>query len=199
MAGTDASGSRTVWTRQVPSVADELERGVTYRARAEYVRIKNDTIADYYLGLYRWLAQGCKRRGLLRGDAEDPMPIWVALTPGTRLGAVEGTVSLTLEVPASELTVLDYEKWGYRVNGWYLPRDREDERRFNDELARLGIGDESSLVLGEKGNFYPAQRMAILRSWDRLFDDGPNQSDEHNVGVLWQIRREWVREIERYD
>ena len=42
----------TCWTRQVPQVMEEIERTGRYVVREEYVRAKNDTISDYYLGLH---------------------------------------------------------------------------------------------------------------------------------------------------
>lgn len=189
---------RTVWTRQVPQVEDELKRSGRYIVREEYVRAKNDTISDYYLELYRWLAAGCRRRGLASMPSDAMLPIWVALTPGTRLGKVEGAISLTLSVPEENLLVIDYNKWGYRVNDWYVPESPEDERAFNLELARLGIANEAALVMGSQGNFYPAQKSKICRSWERIFDEGPAEDDEQNVGVLWEIRSEWAKDIEHY-
>lgn len=191
--------TRRVWTRQVPQVLDEIDRTGRYVVRDEYVRIKNDSIADYYLELYHWLTDGCRRRGLARIPEGATLPVWLSVTESQRLGAVEGTVSLTLDVPTEDLLVLDYDKWGYRVNHWYLPRDREDEASFDEEMRRLGISSEASLITTEKGNFYPAQRSRIVRSWERLFEDGPNADDEHNVGIAWEIRREWVVGVERYD
>lgn len=43
--------TKTMWTRQVPEVWEELKTKGTYRVKEEYIRRKNDTIADYYLEL----------------------------------------------------------------------------------------------------------------------------------------------------
>lgn len=110
---------------------------------------------------------------------------------------VEGTVSLTLAVPRDHLFVLDYDKWGYRVNDWYVPSDEADEQRHNEELARMGVTNESLLFTSEKGNFYPALRRKIEASWQRVFSSA-NEDMEKNVGTIWEIRKEWVVDVERW-
>lgn len=184
------------WTRQDAAVMDELERTGHYQVREEYVRIKNGSISDYYLGLYHWLTQGCRSRVAMPPDAT--LPIWLALTEAQKLGAAPGCVTLELEVPEESLFVLDYDLWGYRVNNWYIPRDPADERAHNDELARMGIANEALLVMGEQGNYYPQLRTKLTRSWERVFE-GPNEDMDHNVGVIWEIRPEWVRDVVRYE
>lgn len=193
----DAGTTRT-WTRQVAQVMDEIEQTGRYLVREEYVRAKSDSIADYYLELYRWLTNKCRQHAVADIPADATLPIWLSMTEGQRLPAAAGTVSLTLDVPNENLFVLDYERWGYRVNDWYLPADQADEEAFKAELARVGIGSEASLITSDKGNFYPHLKQKMTRSWDRLFD-GANPDMEHNVGVVWEIRPEWVVGVERYE
>lgn len=185
------------WTRQVPEVWDEIQKTGRYMVKEEYVRTKNGDISDYYLAMYRWLSHGCQSRVADFPEGAD-LPIWLALTENQRLGAVENAISLTLEVPRSSLFVLDYDRWGYRLNNWYVPTDAEDERRHNEELERMGIGNEAALIDSQKGNFYPALKTKIIRSWDRVFEH-PNPDMNLNVGIIWEIRPEWVKEVEFYD
>ncbi len=189
-----AAGLVVCWTRQVPEVVDELERTGRYVVREEYVRAKNGTISDYYLELYRWYTAGCRRRMRLPNDAD--LPIWLALSASQRLGPAEETVTLELAVPRDELFVMDYDLWGYRVNDWYVPLDEADERSHNVELERLGIGNEALLFTSDKGNFYPLMKSKIKASWERVF--AANADPEKNVGTIWEIRREWVRRVERH-
>lgn len=184
----------TCWTRQVPQVLEEIETTGRYVVREEYIRAKNDTISDYYLELYRWYTRECRRLVSIPDDAD--LPIWLALTQLGRLGMVEGTVSLTLAVPRESLFVLDYDKWGYRVNDWYVPQDEADERRHNEELRRMGITNEALLFTSDKGNFYPALKRQIESSWRRVFV--ANDDMEKNVGTVWEIKREWVVDVERW-
>lgn len=184
------------WTRQVPQVWDEICDTGTYRVLEEYVRAKNMDISDYYISLYRWLTD-CARRYIEDIPEDAQFPVWLAMTEAQRLGAAPGMISLTLEIPRERVFLIDYDKWGYIVNHFYLPKDAEDERRHNEELKMMGIGNEAQLIATDKGNFYPALKQKILRSWNRLFD-GPNANMDNNVGVIWEIKPEWVVEVERY-
>ena len=120
------------------------------------------------------------------------------MTEAQRLAPAPGTISLTLDVPEEALMLIDYDRWGYRVNHWYVPRDAEDERRHNEELERYGISNEASLISGEAGNFYPMLKRKIQASWQRVVER-PNEQMDMNVGVVWEILPEWVVDVEFYD
>lgn len=184
------------WTRQVPQVWDELQTTGRYLVREEYVRAKNLEISDYYIGLYRWLTEMLRGKVAMSVDAK--FPVWLALTEEQRLPLAPNTISLTLEIPDEYVYVLDYDKWGYRVNLWYVPLDAADEARHNEELARLGIGNEASIISGELGNYYPALKRKIEASWQRVLA-GPNERMDLNVGCVWELRPEWVKEVEFFE
>ena len=118
-------------------------------------------------------------------------PVWVSLSRESMLQLVEGSVVLTLKVPEEALLITDVERWGYRVNQWYIPLDQEDERRHNSELERYGIASESAIIDSDKGNFYPLLRRKIVDSWERLFTCPPRCGDMAQ-GTLWELRREWT-------
>lgn len=186
----------TAWTRQDRSVWEELQTCGCYYAREDYVRAKNGAISDYYLEAYRWFTR--ESRKYIKVPDNISIPIWLAVTPESRLPPAAGTVSLTLQIPADHVLVVDYNKWGYRVNDWYVPLDAEDEARHNAELQRCGIGNEALLILSDKGIYYPQLRQKIIRSWERIFT--PSSADpSNNVGTVWMLRREWVQEVEHYD
>lgn len=184
------------WTRQVPQVWEEIQTTGRYLVLEEYVRAKNQEISDYYIELYRWFTEEARSR--VNMPAEAKFPVWLSLTQEQRLGPAPNTISLTLDIPDDCLVIVDYDKWGYRVNHWYVPKDAEDERAHDEELKRFGIGNEASLITGEQGNFYPALKRKIQASWSRVFD-APNPRMDLNVGVVWEIRPEWVVEVEDYN
>ena len=180
---------KMVWTRQHPAVLEELERCGRYVATEEAIRLKNGDMADFYLKLYRWYArQG--ERFVPRPDGVE-FPVWVSLSRESMLQLVEGSVVLTLRVPEEALLITDVERWGYRVNQWYIPLDQEDERRHNSELERYGIASESAIIDSDKGNFYPLLRRKIVDSWERLFTCPPRCGDMAQA-ALWELRREWT-------
>ena len=185
------------WTRQVSQVWDELQSTGRYIVREEYVREKNLTISDYYIELYHWLTEIC-RPSVKNMPPEAKFPVWLALTDAQRLAPASGTISLTLDVPEESIKIIDYDRWGYRVNHWYVPRDAADEAAFNKELEHFGIGNEAALITGELGNHYPALKRKIQASWQRALD-APNPRMDLNVGVVWEILPEWVVEVEVYE
>lgn len=157
--------------------------------------MKNREISAYYLEVYRWFTR--ESRKYIRIPEELTIPIWLAVTPDSRLPAAEGTVSLTLDIPADQVLTVDYDRWGYRINDWYVPLDEEDEAIHNAELKRCGIGNEALLILSDKGLYYPHLRQKIIRSWERIFTPASTEPSCH-VGTVWELRREWVQEVEYY-
>ncbi len=183
-----------LWTRQHSNVLKELKVKGVYRVRREHILQKNGSISDYYLKLYDWYVRHAERIVPRPEGAE--YPIWLSASSDTMLQPVEDTVLLSLEVDKKYVVITDFDKWGYVVNYWYVPLDKEDELMHENELARYGIKDESALYMGHKGNFYPLLRKKVINSWNRIFevcDDGTCMTQ----ATLWEIRKEWV--VETYE
>ena len=187
------NGYYTVYTRQSKKVLEELEKTGVYRVKEEYIRMKNDSISEYYLKLYRWFAERCRERiDVPQGCS---FPIWLSMHDEYRLRNTEDTVCFTLRIPREKVHVISEYAWGFRVNYMYVPLNLEDERAFNEELKRYGIENEMALVTEAFGNYYPMLKKRIIASWDRVFELEPNSpSDE--LGVCFEIQREWIQNIE---
>lgn len=181
-----------LWTRQNKNILEELEEDSVYRVKKEYILEKMDTISDYYLNLYEWYARNAA--GIVSKPEGAEYPIWLSTTSDMMLQPIDGTVVLEIEVDREKAIFTDLNKWGYVVNYFYLPTDPEDEERHNKELERFGIGDESSLIMGDKGNFYPLLKNKIMKSWERLFEPFDEKSTVSQA-TLWEIRKEWVVDI----
>lgn len=184
-----------LWTRQHVSVWDEILRKGSYFAKKEHIELKNDSISEYYLELYHWYIKRAEK--IVSRESREHYPIWASTSYKNRLHVVEDTFLIELEVPEDRVVVTDFDKWGYVVNYWYVPRDKKDEKEHNEELQKLGIGDESEIVMGHKGNFYPLLRDKILKSWDRIFE-----IEDHHLAMtqatLWEIKKEWVIKVENH-
>ena len=102
---------------------------------------------------------------------------------------------LTLRIPGEKVYVISEYAWGFRVNYMYVPINLEDERAFNEELKRYGIENEMALVTESLGNYYPMLKKRIISSWDRVFELEPN-SPADELGVCFEIQREWIENIE---
>lgn len=185
----------TLWTRQVPEVWEELEKTGVYRVKEEYIRIKNGSIAGFYLDLYRWYTSEARKH--IEIPQELKYPIWLCVTEETMLQPVENTIILKLEVPKENVTIANMEAWGYVVNYWYVPLNDDDAKKHAAELKRYGINEEDTLISSSKGNFYPTLKRKILSSWGRVFTMPPaNENDA--VATIWEIKREWVKEVRHY-
>ena len=182
----------TLWTRQVPDVWETLCREEVYQVKEEYIRLKNDTMADYYLDLYRWYTRTARRWIALGEDQQ--YPIWLSLDGQDRLQLVENTVLLKVVAPKDKVLLCNMDAWGYRVNYWYVPKDEADEQAHIRELSRNGIASDDELISTAKGNFYPLLRDKIKKSWERVFtmtDVPPQQLS----ATMWELRKEWVEEV----
>lgn len=183
------------WTRQNALVLKELEANGNFICREQFLRAKSDTISDYYIKAYRWLTNQARSRVSIPEDLY--LPIWLAMTPSARLPQAPGEVSLTLEVPDENLFIMDYNKWGYVLNYMYVPLDDDDERAHDAKLAAAGIVNEAALIMdANKGNMFPQFKQEILRSWPRCCT--PSDDMEENVGCVWEVKKEWILEVEEF-
>lgn len=185
-----------MWTRQVPGVLEELEQCGTYICRKEYIRKKNGSMSEYYLKLYEWYTKEASKYIEIPGKYA--YPIWMSLYEETMLQPVGGTVILKTEIPEDQYVICNMESWGYRVNYWYIPLDREDMMSHEQELKKYGIRNEEDLILTDKGNFYPLLRRKIQDSWSRVFTVRPSSPFE-TAATVWELKREWVREVRKYE
>ena len=76
------------------------------------------------------------------------------------LQPTEHAIIFEVEIPEGEYLICNFDKWGYRVNYFYVPLDEADEKAHMEELKKYGIASEDSLVTTSKGNFYPLLRQA---------------------------------------
>lgn len=181
-----------VWTRQDIRILEHLQEYGFYRCKAEYIENKMENFAEYYKKLYQWY--GKRSENIVpRPDQNIEYPIWVSIDEEMQLRPVEGTVILELEIDSTQIVITDVEKWGYVVNFFYLPLNYDDLAKYNNELKRYRIADESELIMGSKGNFYPLLKKKIVDSWERLFD--PYKLSGVMQGTTWEIKKEWVQKI----
>jgi hypothetical protein len=189
-------GKIKLWTRQNKGILRDLEECGVYRVRREYIEEKLDTIAPFYLKAYKWYTERAAQ--IVSKPKEVQYPIWLSTTENMMLQPTEDSVVLELEVDREYVVITDQEKWGYVINYWYVPLDREDEKKHNEELKKYGIFDESALCMGGKGNFYPLLRNKIKKSWDRLFDNNIRLCNLTQA-TLWEIRKDWIVNIVHYE
>jgi hypothetical protein len=185
----------TLWTRQVSEILGEIKDYGVYKVKEEYIRKKNDTISDYYLKLYKWFTDEAKKYVDVKGE----YPIWLSVADEFRLRPVEDTVTLKLRVPSKEVLLCNYDAWGYTVNYFYVPLDEADKARHKEELTKNGLVSDDELFLTSKGNFYPLLKREVVKSWERIFTLKPTDLKACLVAVTWEIKKEWIEEVEYYE
>lgn len=185
----------TLWTRQVSEILDEIKECGVYKVKEEYIRKKNDTISDYYLKLYKWFTDEAKKYVDVKGE----YPIWLSVADEFRLRPVEDTVTLKLRVPSKEVLLCNYDAWGYTVNYFYVPLDEADKARHREELTKNGLASDDELFLTSKGNFYPLLKREVVKSWERIFTLRPTDLKTCLVAATWEIKKEWIEEVEYYE
>lgn len=185
----------TLWTRQVSEILGEIKDYGVYKVKEEYIRKKNDTISDYYLKLYKWFTDEAKKYVDVKGE----YPIWLSVADEFRLRPVEDTVTLKLRVPSKEVLLCNYDAWGYTVNYFYVPLDEADKARHKEELTKNGLVSDDELFLTSKGNFYPLLKREVVKSWERIFTLKPTDLNACLVAVTWEIKKEWIEEVEYYE
>lgn len=184
-------GNIRVWTKQHGSVLDELEATGRYTVRREYVEMDLQEHAPLVLEVYDWLARHGPDAANRPADVE--LPVWVSYACETAMRLSGGTVLLELELPAERVTPVNIAKWGAILNYSYLPADDADARRHRALLEQYGVSDAKAYMT----QFYPELRREIVESWERLFDEGVRLGSDACYGNLWEIRKEWVKQITR--
>ncbi len=193
MVTKTAANKYKVWTRQHKNVLDEIENKGVYRVKERYIRKKLDDCADIYLDVYNWLRNETAKRMEIPDNAK--YPVWLTVEKDLKLPMADGFVFFELEVPGDKIMIFDMAKWDYIVNYLYLPKNKEDRKRFKKKLAKYNINVESNIYLQ---NFYPLLKKEITSSWQRLFDDDIKLSDQ-KVGISWELRNDWVIDYEKRD
>jgi hypothetical protein len=182
-----------VWSRQHKNVLKILKEEGIYRVKERYIRKKLDDCADIYLDVYRWLRNEAGKRMDIPEEAK--YPVWLSIEEDLKLPAAAGMVFFELEIPKDQLMIFDMLKWDYIINYLYLPKDKDDRKRFKEKLDKYNITVESDIYLQ---NFYPRLKKEMMSSWKRLFDQEIKLSDK-KVAISWELREEWVVDYEYRD
>ena len=125
------------WTRQHEAVWDELQKTGQYIVKKEYIEEKNDTISEFYLKLYEWYTKAARKYIDIPEDLK--YPIWLSVSEDMMLQPTEHAIIFEVEIPEGEYLICNFDKWGYRVNYFYVPLDEADEKaQIKEELTASG-------------------------------------------------------------
>lgn len=178
----------TVWTKQNQAVLDQLRADGRFIADEKYIRRELKDTADIMLFIYRWLA-GHMPAADRPGDAA--FPVWVSFEKEATMMPEPGYTVLELRVQENKVTHLNIAKWTRITNYSYIPLDEEDEKEHCRLLREIGTDNARAVMT----RFYPELRQKIIASWDRLFDESVSLGNRSEYGLLWEVRKEWIRNV----
>ena len=183
-----------LYTRQNEKTLWQLENEGRIINNRAYVQMHFGDMAAHYLESYDWFTEEAAKRVPKPADVQ--APLWCSVDKRNCLKPIPGTVVYALELPAERVIYFDEAKWDYVLNRIYLPKDEADRDAYRKRLAAMGIDNGFEFFTGRYKGFYPEEERRIRESWVRIFDiDVPTI---FNVcGNIWEIRKEWVRQIVR--
>ena len=186
----------TVWlyTRQNDKTLQPLEREGRVINHRKFVELHFGDVAPVFLDSYDWFTKEAAKRIPKPDDVQ--APIWCAISPRACAPPIENTVVYVLEVPREQVIYFDDKKWDYVLNRIYLPKDEADAKAYRQHLAALGVSTGYEFFEGRYRGQYPQEVARIKESWLRVFEID-HWGIGNVCGNLWEIRREWVREIIR--
>jgi hypothetical protein len=179
----------TVWTKQNAAVIDQLETAGRFIADERYIRRELEDTTDIMLFIYRWLADHMPATS---GRPQDVVfPVWVSFDREATMSPESGYAVLELRVQEDLVTPVNIEKWTRITNYSYIPADEEDEAEHSRLLRDMGIDNARAVMT----DFYPDIKRKIIASWDRLFDESALAGSDNSYGLMWEVRKEWVRNV----
>ncbi len=179
-----------VWTKQNAAILDELRQFGRHIAKEEFLHGEHEDTAEIMLLIYRWLSDHMPLQQVRPADAV--LPVWVSPVKAATMAPSEGYVTLELEVPADEICFIDIAKWTTITNYSYISTGPGDNRRHRELMEAYGTND----VTAVRSPFYPILKKEITDSWIRLFDLSGAPGGPGCYGLLWEVKREWIRSIE---
>ena len=102
-----------------------------------------------------------------------------------------GRVILELEIDRAILAPIHVRKWSMILNYSYIPSSPEDRERHLKLLSDYRTNDATAYM----SQFYPGIKREIEASWDRLFDERIQLGGNHQYGILWDLKKEWIVDV----
>ena len=183
--------AQTLWTNQNIAVLEQLERDGRFVARESFMRRSMEDVSEAMLFIYRWLARHMPTQAVRPQDAR--FPVWTAFSKGAVMKPGKGSATLELSVEEKYLCRIGITDWTSILNYAYLPEDEADRESHYRLLGTYGTDDAEAVMTP----FYPQLKQGIMKSWERAFDNAERLPADRTYGLLWEVRKEWIRNIYR--
>ena len=191
-----ANSTITLYTLQEKQVIESLLGMGTVFCREEFVRHKYEEIAPIFLTAYRWLAH--EGQALVSKPQKADLFYW-AFHKKSNIERFADHGILELAIPLDEAIFFSLLDWNRILQLGFLSEDKKEQEAFRLELVSYGLQNETDIMLS---NFYPDLKRRIIQSWSTLFrhhqeiKQGNMPYDFPLQAALWQLRREWLVNIE---
>lgn len=182
----------TLYSSQSDEIVAALRNGGTHYAKYKYIREKYGEVSEVFLAAYGWYRAAASR--IVPAPPEGESGIWAYADPRF-LDRAQGYSILKLSVPTDEAVFFSMRDWNRVLNLRFIGETEEEERAFEEKLARHGVKYEGDICLKP---FYPQLRSELLKSWNRLFrfheeiKAGSQGVPPDIQAGLWKISPEWV-------
>lgn len=180
-----------VWTKQHEAVLEQLERDGRYVAKRKYIQNDLGDQQEIMAKVYDVLVQ--HHPDLARKPADAEVPVWLSFEQGRTMLNTPNFVIMELELDDSLITEININKWGQVMNYGYLPLDEKDQARHIEYMRNCGTNDAKAVMT----NFYPELKAEIVDSWSRLFDDNVHMGSDASYGLIWEITKDMLVNVER--
>lgn len=178
----------TVWSKQHENVWKVLQETGRYTVKREYI-IK-DPQRTFGAGsglLMNGWSRTDRTTGTNRGCGISGMGI---LQAGATMLPEKGRVILELEIEESLITRVNFTKWGMTST---IPIFRQTRRMKSGTKTSGSLWSQRHA--GVYVAFYPEIKREIRESWKRLFDDDIQIGSDGCYGNIWEVQREWVKNV----
>lgn len=182
---------RRVWTKQHIGVLNELTAYGRYVARGGHLYLDLQESARVVQEAYDWLADHHPKRQTKPPDAM--YPIWLSYEKSATMLPGPRAVILELELESDLIEPIHVLKWGCILNNAYIPADRQDAERHRADMAAVGLSDAELF----RSTQHPELKEKIADSWRRLFDAGVALGSPACYGTVWEIRVEWLIDVQK--
>lgn len=182
----------SLYTRQNAKSRYELENKGYMTNKELYVKLHMGVDAPHFIDRYRTFVAMAEH--IVPRPKAIAYPIWCTTQKRYCKRPIAGELIYALEVPREEIIFFDGQKWDYVLNYQYCPLNEADERRFNQKLDRLGLGNIVNLFQPKYQRMYEDIKEEIRQSWSRIFDLTNSKAATIEAN-LWQIRKEWVKHV----
>ena len=183
-----------LYSAQTDVVVDKIINDGVCFSKEEYIKKKYQECSNIFLTAYKWYIS--EARKIVPVPEGASYPYW-AFTQTYSVDRSGFPNILVLDVPIDEVVFFEVSDWNQVIRMEYLSDDKEEKDKFENEMKRRGVSYTDIMLT----SFYPLQKNKILSSWNALFKNDADMKagklpKEKNIQAgLWQIKKEWVKEI----